>query len=155
MRHCRAEAPGSQAAVVATHGLNSWGAWASLLCSTCNLPGPGTEPMSSALAGGFLSTLPPEKSFIFFKCSVFSRFPEGAGEFNLVELFPLPERSLFVYLLIYWLYWAACRILVPWPGIEPRPQQQKHWVLTIASLRNSLKSLNVVCELIFLFVLYP
>ena len=93
--------------------------------------------MSSALAGGFLSTVPPEKSFIFFKCSLFSRFPEGTGEFKLVELFPLPERSLFVYLLIYWLYWAACRILVPWPEIEPRPQQQKHWVLTIASLRNS------------------
>ena len=27
-----------------------------------NLPGPGIEPVSSALAGGFLSTVPPGKS---------------------------------------------------------------------------------------------
>ena len=28
----------------------------------CNLPGPGTEPVSPALADGFLTTGPPEKS---------------------------------------------------------------------------------------------
>ena len=37
--------------VVAEHGL-------SLLCGTWNLLGPGVRPASSALAGGFLSTLP-------------------------------------------------------------------------------------------------
>ena len=31
-------------------------AW--LLCGMWNLPGPGTEPMSPALAGGFLTTGP-------------------------------------------------------------------------------------------------
>ena len=33
-----------------------------------NLPGPGIKPMSSALAGGFLSIVPPGKSynFLFF-----------------------------------------------------------------------------------------
>ena len=31
-----------------------------------DLPGPGLEPMSPALAGGFLTTGPPGKSEIFF-----------------------------------------------------------------------------------------
>ena len=30
-----------------------------------NLPGPGIEPMSPALAGGFLTTVPPGKSQYF------------------------------------------------------------------------------------------
>ena len=40
---------------------------------------------------------------------------------------------LFVYLFIYfWLYPTACRILVPWPGIEPAPpaleaRSLNHW----------------------------
>ena len=35
---------------------------AHLLCGMCSLPGPGIEPMSPALAGGFLSTIASEKS---------------------------------------------------------------------------------------------
>ena len=42
---------GTRASVVAARGLNSWGTPASLLCSMWNLPGPGIEPMSPALAG--------------------------------------------------------------------------------------------------------
>ena len=42
--------------------LSSCGAWALLLCSMWDLPGPGLEPMSPALAGGFLTTAPPGKS---------------------------------------------------------------------------------------------
>ena len=30
-----------------------------------DLPGPGLEPVSPALAGGFLTTAPPGKSLIF------------------------------------------------------------------------------------------
>ena len=39
-----------------------------LSCSVAcgNLPGPGMEPMSPALAGRFLSTVPPGKSLNFF-----------------------------------------------------------------------------------------
>ena len=33
-----------------------------LSCSMWDLPGPGIEPVSSALASGFLTTGPPEKS---------------------------------------------------------------------------------------------
>ena len=43
------------------HRLSSCGAWASLLCGMWDLPGPGLEPVSPALAGGFLTTAPTGK----------------------------------------------------------------------------------------------
>ena len=43
---------------------SSCGKWAQLLCGTWNLPGPGIEPVSPALAAGFLSTEPPGKAFL-------------------------------------------------------------------------------------------
>ena len=48
--------------VAAAWRLSSCGVWASLLCSMWNLPGPGFEPVSPALTGGFLSTALPGKS---------------------------------------------------------------------------------------------
>ena len=57
--------------VVVAHGLSSCGLWALerrlsscgaqalLLCGMWDLPGPGLEPVSLALAGGFLTTAPP------------------------------------------------------------------------------------------------
>ena len=71
---CGARALGLWASVVAAHGLSSCGsralelrlsscgAWAYLLRGMWDLPGPGIEPMSPALAGGFLTPLPPGKS---------------------------------------------------------------------------------------------
>ena len=48
--------------------LSSSGARAQLLCSIQDLTGPELEPMSPALAGGFLTTAPPGKSLTsFFK----------------------------------------------------------------------------------------
>ena len=47
------------------HRLNSYGAWAQLLCNMWDLPRPEIEPMSSALAGGFFTTEPPEKPLKF------------------------------------------------------------------------------------------
>ena len=43
------------------HRVNSCGAWALLLHSTWDLPGPGIEPVSPTLTGGFLNTVPPGK----------------------------------------------------------------------------------------------
>ena len=43
-------------------GFSSCGARAYLICSIRDLPGPGIEPVSPALAGGFLTTVPPGKS---------------------------------------------------------------------------------------------
>ena len=44
------------------HRLSSCGARALLLRSMWDLPGPGLQPVSPALAGGFLTTAPPGKS---------------------------------------------------------------------------------------------
>ena len=46
--------------------LSSCGAWALLLHGMWDLPGPGLKPMSPALAGGFLTTAPPGKSYFCF-----------------------------------------------------------------------------------------
>ena len=56
-----------QAQALERVGFSSWGAWAQQLwhvglVALWNLPGPGIEPMSSALAGGCLITRPPGKS---------------------------------------------------------------------------------------------
>ena len=67
---CGARAPGTRASVVAARGLSSCGSQAlecrlsscgsraQLLCSMWDLPGPGLEPVSPALEGGFLTTAP-------------------------------------------------------------------------------------------------
>ena len=47
---------------IAANRFSGCGARAGLLHGMWNLPGPGIEPMSPALAGGFLSTVPPGKS---------------------------------------------------------------------------------------------
>ena len=47
------------------HRLNSFGAWAQLLCGLWGLPGSGIKPTSPALAGGFFTTEPPRKPLIF------------------------------------------------------------------------------------------
>ena len=64
-----------RASVVVAHGLSgcgsralerrlsSCGAWAWLLCGMWDLPGRGLEPVSTALAGGFLTTAPPGKPY--------------------------------------------------------------------------------------------
>ena len=53
---------GMPASVVVARGLSSCGARASLLHGMWDLHGPGLEPVSPALAGGFLTTAPPWKS---------------------------------------------------------------------------------------------
>ena len=58
---CGAWALGAWASVVVARGLSSCGTRAQLLRDMWNLPGPGLEPMSPALAGGFLTTVPPGK----------------------------------------------------------------------------------------------
>ena len=72
---CRgAQVLGARTSVVVARGLSSCGSWAlerrlsscgaqaELLRGMWDLPGLGIEPMSPALAGGFLTTAPPGKS---------------------------------------------------------------------------------------------
>ena len=63
---CRARALGvrdfsSCGSLALECGLSSCGTRALLLLGTWDLPGPGLEPVSPALAGGFLTTAPPGK----------------------------------------------------------------------------------------------
>ena len=59
--YCRAQALGTWASTLAVHGLSSCGTRAELFPDTWDLPGPGIEPVSPALARGFLTTEVPGK----------------------------------------------------------------------------------------------
>ena len=48
------------------HRLSNCGKRAYLLCGMWDLPGPGLKPVSPALAGGFLTTVPPGKPWVVF-----------------------------------------------------------------------------------------
>ena len=75
----RARALGTRASLVVARGLSSCGSKSlELKFSSCgaqdqllhgmwDLPGPGIEPVSPSLAGGFLTTVPPGKSPEFLK----------------------------------------------------------------------------------------
>ena len=63
---CGAWALGAWASAVVACGLSSCGKRAWLLRGMWDLPGPGLEPVSPALAGRFLTTAPPGKSLLFF-----------------------------------------------------------------------------------------
>ena len=81
---CRVWALGARASVVVAHGLSSCGsralerrlsscdARAQLLRGMWDLPGPGLEPVSPALADGFLTTAPPGKPRIYLFELMFS-----------------------------------------------------------------------------------
>ena len=62
---CGAEAPGAQAQQLRLTalelGLSGGGSWASLLQIMWALPQPGIKPVLPALAGSFLSPVPPGK----------------------------------------------------------------------------------------------
>ena len=76
---CGAQALGTWASVVSARGLSSCGsqalehrlsscgAWAYLLRCMWDLPQPGIEPVSPALAGRFSITAPPGKPNIFLQ----------------------------------------------------------------------------------------
>ena len=82
---CGAWALGAQASVVVACGLSScgsWalerrlsscGAWAQPLCSMWDLPRPGLEPVSPALAGRFPTTAPPGKLCLDLICVSFTQ----------------------------------------------------------------------------------
>ena len=63
---CGVWALGAQASVVAACALSSCGSRPQLLQGMWDLPRPGIEPVSPALAGRFLTTVPPGKSCPFF-----------------------------------------------------------------------------------------
>ena len=88
------------------HRLSSCGPRAYVLRSLWNLPGPGLEPVSPALAGGFLTTAPPGKSrhaWFFlgtlvcrpwpWKCILLTTVPESS--YPLINFLLLKETRGF------------------------------------------------------------
>ena len=81
--------------------LSSCGARAQLLCGMWDLPGPGLEPVSPALAGGFLTTTPPgtpPNNIVFFKCFVSNQRSEVIIPFRITFLLTF-QRISCVYIL--------------------------------------------------------
>ena len=134
---CGAQALGARASVVVAHGLSSCGsralerrlsscgARAQLLRGLWDLPGPGLEPVSPALAGGFLTTAPPGKSSCTVLENIYWHSLFGKQVGNICPRFFLggvagPRHH------------AACGILAPQPRMEPGPsavkvQNLNHW----------------------------
>ena len=96
-RACGPTSCGSQAL---EHKLSSCGTQAYLLCGIWDLPRPGIEPMSPALAGGFFTTEPPGKpctevlnldvvQCIYFCCScLWYHIREILAKYHIMKLFP-------------------------------------------------------------------
>ena len=124
LSRCGAWAPGTWASVVVacrltTSGLQALerrlsrrGARAQLLCGIWDPPGPGLEPTSPALAGGFLTTAPPGKPLAFFSFLFFS-FILFRLWFCFIFLFFLVSFLVFYFyfilysLLLFCSFWLA------------------------------------------------
>ena len=73
--------------------LNSCGTRVELLCGVWDLPGPGIEPMSLALAGGFFTTEPPWRPwFVIFDSSRRERKALWATGYTKGAAIPLPTH---------------------------------------------------------------
>ena len=96
---CRAQALGAQTSVGMVRRLSSFGSWAQLLCSFWDLPRPGIELVSPALAGGFLSTVPTRKSCFCFLGEPLYFFPQWLQQFispptmQKASLFSIPSPA--------------------------------------------------------------
>ena len=76
---CGAGPLGTWVSVAAPHGLGICGPQAQLLHDIQDPPGPGIEPVSPALAGGFPTTGPPRKSLNFHSFEARKYFLENLG----------------------------------------------------------------------------
>ena len=90
-----------------TRRLSSCGSRVQLLRSMWDLPRPGLEPVSPALAGRFSTTAPPGKPRRIFKLPFFFK--------RLLKIFIYLFIYLFIYFILFWLRQvlvAACGLLV-------------------------------------------
>ena len=119
------------ASLVAEHRLqmrrlSNCGSRAQLLHGTWDLPRPGLEPVSPALAGRFSTTAPPGKP-------AFHSFWRTFSFTIIIHLFTKWKRLLsmkhymleWIFVCLFWLPHAARGILVPDQGSNPCPLQWK------------------------------
>ena len=118
---CGAWALGHQASVIVAHGLsscgswalehrlNSCGTWALLLCSMWDLPAPGIEPVSPALAGGFLSPAPLGTS-VMDACTrpISLSFSRIRFLWNYCVVHTLPPPHFCLWLALPFKYFYSC-----------------------------------------------
>ena len=100
---CRTQAVSMWTSVVAAQGLSNCGSWALelaqqlrcmglwLLCGMWELPGPGIEPVSSALAGGFATTRKaPVCYFLTHEFGVSAKHPQDPEFYKDTNRFQSP-----------------------------------------------------------------
>ena len=121
---CRARALGRQASVVAACQLRSCGTQPQLPCSMGDLPRPGIEPMSPALAGRLPTTGLPGKScltwflsfFFFFKVFLLFIFFFFFCFFSRSQMKILMEKRLFCIIILHHVFfnysWYFCLIIL-------------------------------------------
>ena len=89
-----------------------------------DLPGPGLKPVSLALAGRFLTTVPPGKpcvDILFYFILLF----------YFICLKSLLNLLQYYFCFMFWFCGReACGILAPRPGVEPTPPALEGEVLT-------------------------
>ena len=112
---CRARALGAQASVVVARRLSSCGAQAKMPCGMRDLPGPGLEPVSPALAGGFLTTAPPGKSpgcvsyTVRYVNYISIKLKEKSFLKYLIKTF---LYCLTIKMIKFWIYWVTYNIKI-------------------------------------------
>ena len=119
---CRARALGAQGSVVVACRLSSCSSWAlerrlsscgaraQLLHGMWDLSGPGLEPVSPVLAGGFLTTAPPGEPYVFLPYLtvttlylIFLKYIKQQGAHGLLNyLFSNFEGLAFLYILKFY-----------------------------------------------------
>ena len=104
-----------------------------------DLPGPGLEPVSPALAGGFLTTAPPGKPWLLYFLNYFFIFYFN----NIFLLFILITYfisflSFFIFsFLPFLLSHVADRVLLLQPGVRPDPLRRESSVQDIGPTETS------------------
>ena len=88
-----------------TRRLSSCRSRAQLLRGMWDLPGPGLEPVSPALAGRFSTTAPPGKPWIFNRCMKGAKNMSSSEMFKLAYLGDLVSPSTETVLRIH--FWAS------------------------------------------------
>ena len=120
------------------HGLSSCGALAQLFHSMWDLPGPGLEPVSPALTGRFLTTVPPRKPCVHvFTSTVFNLSFEKKKNFT-----DLYNANLAAIILVFSLFLFI--FLWQWQNVVPIIQCTYMYVMRALVCNQSLISVAAV-----------
>ena len=134
-----------------TRRLSSCGSRASLLCGMWDLPRPGLEPVSPALAGRFSTTAPPGKPLFVFNLY----FIEVTLVYNIIQVSCI--KTLYFYFCIHYSVLTTKNLVSihrhtvdsPLP-ISPSPMLTP----TLFSVSTCLFLFGLICSFILLFACF-